>query len=171
MDEATAALLGAAFGAFGSVVTGGFAWTAMRRQLVRQRDLDDRRWRRQNRRDAYVTFMAACRAATQELASAADHRAAHPDDPVDNLVAAWQTLVPMDAALAAVRLEAPHAVMEAAGELAHAAGALCHAAYPLRSGSGVDDIRAAVRPAMDGFAAANRRFADLARADVTRAAG
>ncbi|WUD76531.1 hypothetical protein OG937_35005 [Streptomyces sp. NBC_00510] len=145
MDEATAALLGAAVGAFGSVVTGGFAWTAMRWQLVRQRDLDDRRWQRQNRRDAYVTFMAACRAATKELASAVDHRAAHPDDPVDDLVAAWQALVPMDAALAAVRLEAPDVVMEAAGELAHAVSALFHAAYPLRSGSGVDDIRAAVR--------------------------
>ncbi|MEU1619809.1 hypothetical protein ABZ479_21225 [Streptomyces sp. NPDC005722] len=171
MDEATAVLLGAAVGAFGSLATGGFAWAAMRWQVVRQRDLDDRRWRRQNRRDAYVTFMAACRTATQELASAVDHRAAHPDDPVDNLVAAWQALVPMDAALAAVRLEAPDAVMGAAGELAHAVSALFEAAYPLRSGSAVDDIRANVRPAMDGFAVANRRFADLARADVAGPAG
>lgn len=169
-DEATAVLPGAAVGAFGSVVTGGFVWAAVRWQLVRQRDLDDRRRQRQNRRDAYVTFTAACRAATRELASAVDHRAAHPDDPVDNLVAAWQALVPMDAALAAVRLEAPEAVMDAAGGLAHAVSALFEAAYPLRSGSGVDDIRAAVRPAVEGFAVANRRFADVARADVTGAA-
>lgn len=170
MDEATAVLLGAAVGAFGSVVTGGFAWAAIRWQVTRQRDLDDRRWHRQNRREAYVVFMAACRAATQELASAIDHRAAHPDDTEDGLTAAWQALIPMDAALAAVRLEAPEAVMGAAGDLAEAVMGLFGAAYPLRSGAGIDDVRAGFEPAMDRFAAANREFAAVARADV-RGAG
>ncbi|WP_431966596.1 hypothetical protein [Actinacidiphila sp. bgisy160] len=42
MEEATA-VLGAAVGAFGSVVTGGTGWAARRWQAVRQRDLGDRR--------------------------------------------------------------------------------------------------------------------------------
>jgi hypothetical protein len=96
----------------------GLAWSAQRWQLYRQLHAEEVRWRRQQRRDAYASFLSASYSAAARLVSTVDELAATERDDRGALdTAATENLLVVDTAFALVQMEGSPDVVDRAESL------------------------------------------------------
>lgn len=156
-------------GVVGSVVAGGLAWSAQRWQLERQLRAEDARWRRQQRRDAYASFLSASHVSVANLVSAVDELTATGQEDRSALEAATaQSLTSLESSIALVRLEGAPEVVDLAEDLWDVVARLYRAVLPWKQGRAFDDreVRAAYRAALDNCIAKRQEFIAVARADL-----
>lgn len=72
VDEAIAAILGAAVGVAGTSLAATVAAASARWQVRKQATIEDARWRSRQRRDAYAGLLTSVKLAVGSLAAAGD---------------------------------------------------------------------------------------------------
>ncbi|WP_149823989.1 hypothetical protein [Streptomyces tailanensis] len=117
MDQGLAALLGATVGVLGTVAASAISSGATRRQLEGQAKVEHSQWRRQLRRDAYSAFLAPANESRSVLKMAARALVGDAPDVAEadrRLQIAQDQLVRVQAAWAALAVEGPDSVEQAA---------------------------------------------------------
>ncbi|WP_200300702.1 hypothetical protein [Streptomyces adelaidensis] len=119
MDQGIAALLGATVGVLGTVSASAISGWSNRQQIRTQARIDHAHWRRQARRDAYSAFLTPAHEARTTLRQAARALIGDVDTATadQRLQAAQEHLGAVQAAWAALAIEGPESVEQAANGL------------------------------------------------------